>query len=71
MFAQGAGFRDPRSHRINANVVGPGFFRTLGIPLVSGREFDASDVEDRPPVAIINETALRMHFKTATRLARA
>jgi predicted permease len=63
VFGQGAGVvtRDPT--RINANVVGPGFFRTLGIPLVSGRDFDARDVEGRPPVAIINDTAVRMHFK--------
>ncbi len=63
VFSQGAGVvtRDPT--RINANVVGPGFFRTLGIRLVSGREFDARDVEGRPPVAIINETAVRLHFK--------
>ncbi len=54
--------------RINANVVGPGFFRTLGIPLVSGRDFDAHDVEGRPPVAIINETAVRVHFKSANAL---
>lgn len=53
--------RDPT--RINANVVGPGFFRTLGIPLVAGRDFDARDGEDRQPVAILNETAARMHFK--------
>jgi predicted permease len=51
---------DPR--RINANVVGPGFFRTLGIPLVAGRDFDAQDTEDRPPVVVMNETAARMHF---------
>ena len=30
---------------------------------MSGRDFDARDVEGRPPVAIINETAVRMHFK--------
>jgi predicted permease len=63
VFGQGAGVvtRDPA--RINANVVGPGFFRTLGIPIVSGRDFDVRDVEGRPPVAIINETAVRMHFE--------
>ena len=63
VFSQGAGVvtRDPT--RINANVVGPGFFRTLGIRLVSGREFDARDVEGRPPVTIVNETAVRLHFK--------
>ena len=63
MFGQGAGVVTSDPTRINGNVVGPGFFRTLGIPLVSGRDFDARDVEGRPPVAIINETAVRMHFK--------
>jgi macrolide transport system ATP-binding/permease protein len=63
VFGQGAGVVTSDPTRINANVVGSGFFRTLGIPLVSGRDFDARDVEGRPPVAIINETAVRMHFK--------
>jgi putative ABC transport system permease protein len=68
VFGQGAGVvtRDPT--RINANVVGPAFFRTLGIPLVSGRDFDERDVEGRPPVTIINETAVRMHFKSGSAL---
>jgi len=33
-----------------------GYFRTLGIPLVSGREFGESDTEQGAPVAIINQT---------------
>src|SRR5437773_5130230 len=33
-----------------------GYFPTLGIPIVSGREFIRTDDEDAPPVAIINET---------------
>jgi predicted permease len=63
VFGQGAGVVTSDPTRINANVVGPGFFRTLGISLVSGRDFDARDVDGRPPVVIINETAARMHFK--------
>jgi macrolide transport system ATP-binding/permease protein len=63
VFGQGAGVVTSDPTRINANVVGPGFFRTLGIPLVSGRDFDPRDGEGRPPVAIINEAAVRMHFK--------
>jgi macrolide transport system ATP-binding/permease protein len=63
VFSQGAGVVTSDPTRINANVVGAGFFRTLGIPLVSGRDFDARDVEGTPPVAIINETAVQMHFK--------
>ena len=41
------------------NEVGPGFFRTLGIPLIAGREFDDSDVVDSPKVAVVNETFAR------------
>jgi putative ABC transport system permease protein len=32
------------------------YFTTLGIPIVSGREFIRTDDENAPPVAIINET---------------
>ncbi len=32
------------------------YFTTLGIPLVSGREFMRTDDENAPPLAIINET---------------
>ena len=38
------------------NSVGPGYFHTVGIPLLAGREFTASDITDRPKVAIVNET---------------
>ena len=37
------------------NEVGPGYFRTLGVPLLSGREFVAADVVDAPKVAIVNQ----------------
>jgi len=37
------------------NEVGPGYFRAMGIPLVAGREFTASDVAGSPAVAIVNE----------------
>ena len=41
------------------NVVSDGAFRTLGITLVQGREFDATDVAASLPVAIVNETLAR------------
>jgi macrolide transport system ATP-binding/permease protein len=34
---------------------GPGFFSTMRIPLLSGREFDERDRMGAPPVAIVNE----------------
>jgi putative ABC transport system permease protein len=41
------------------NLVSPGWFRTLGIPLLAGRDFDATDVLGAPPVAVINEWLAR------------
>ena len=37
------------------NQISPGYFRTLGTPLVEGREFDSKDIEGAQPVAIVNE----------------
>ena len=41
-------------HRTDAVV--PGFFSTVGIDLLQGRDFDASDLPDGPRVAVINRT---------------
>jgi predicted permease len=37
------------------NEVGPGYFRTMGIPLIAGREFTPGDGPGAPKVAIVNE----------------
>ncbi|MGH9773626.1 MAG: ABC transporter permease [Candidatus Acidiferrales bacterium] len=39
--------------------VSPDFFRTLGIPLISGREFAPTDDANAPPVVIINQSMQR------------
>jgi hypothetical protein len=44
---------------VNCNVVGPEYFRTLGIPVLRGRDFGASDTEGGQKVVIINETMAR------------
>jgi len=44
------------------NAVSPEFFRIMGVPLVSGREFTASDVTGAPRVVIVNE-AFTKKFK--------
>ena len=43
------------------NEVGPDYFRTLGIPLLAGREFTDSDRAGAPKVAVVNEAFVR-HF---------
>jgi predicted permease len=37
------------------NQVGPGYFRAMGIPLLTGREFTRGDTRKAPKVAIVNE----------------
>jgi predicted permease len=37
------------------NEIGPDYFRTLGIPLIAGREFTRADALGAPKVAIVNE----------------
>ena len=41
---------------VEYNQVSPGYFATLGIPLISGREFTRNDKENAPLVAIVNRT---------------
>ena len=42
--------------RMDWNVVTPGYFAVMGIPLVRGRDFAASDRDGTAAVAILNET---------------
>ncbi len=44
------------------NWVGPGYFATLGIPLLAGREFAETDSSQSPKVAVINQTMARKYF---------
>ena len=41
---------------LQINSITPGFFQTMGIPLLSGRDVEWSDTRDRPRVAVINRT---------------
>lgn len=44
------------------NLVGPGYFSTLGIRLEGGREFETTDAPGTAKVAIINEEFSRRYF---------
>lgn len=41
------------------SVVAPGYFRTLGVPLLAGRDFSPADRPGSPPVVILDETMAR------------
>jgi predicted permease len=41
------------------NGVGPGYFKTMGVPLMMGREFTRSDAFGTPKVAIVNQAFVK------------
>ena len=43
------------SRTVRSNVAGPGFFSTLGVPVLAGRDFADSDTASSPHAGIINE----------------
>jgi predicted permease len=47
---------------VPAPIVSDGYFRTLQIPLLRGRTFDARDTPTSPPVTIISENLARRYF---------
>jgi len=47
------------------NEVGPGFLATMGIPLVSGREFTRADNENAPLVAVVDDTMAAQFWRGA------
>jgi predicted permease len=53
---------DPsRSYQVGTTLVGPRYFKMLGVGVVEGREFADRDATNGPRVAIVNETLAR-HF---------
>jgi putative ABC transport system permease protein len=57
-----AGVEDPRAQW---RVISPGFFASLGVPIISGRDFNALDGQnnkDEEPVVIVSETLAQRMF---------
>jgi predicted permease len=52
------------------NAVSAGYFQTLGIPLLAGREFSSRDTENSSKVAILNETFARFLFENGDPIGR-
>ena len=52
------------------NVVGPGFFTAMNLPLVFGRPFSPQDTKTSPKVAVITEELARRFFPQASPLGK-
>ena len=44
------------------SIVSPGYFQTLGISILQGRDFDRSDTREAPGVVVINHDLARKYF---------
>ncbi len=56
--------------RANFRTVSPGFFGTLGVPLLEGRDFRDTDKEGSEPVVIISQSVQRTLFPGQEALGR-
>lgn len=48
---------------VQVNTVGLGYFQTIGIPLLRGRDFTRGDTADAPKVVVINQTMAQQFWK--------
>jgi predicted permease len=59
------GYQHPSEEQptVQYNEVGPDYFVTMGIPLLSGREFTRADDEKAALVAVVNETMAAQYWR--------
>jgi len=59
---QGRAVAAGREPSAGYQVVTPGYFAATGVPIVSGRDFNTSDVLDSAPVVLLNQTLARREW---------
>lgn len=52
----------PQRKDTQFNSVSSGYFQTMGVPMLAGRDFNDSDLPNSPRVAIVNETFAKQFF---------
>jgi predicted permease len=72
---EGRATSEGQTFDVDPNIAGDGYFETLGVSMLEGRSFRASDVPDQPLVAVINTSMAKLwagadplggRFKSAT-----
>ena len=66
-YAKSNAEEDPRAR---FRTISPGFFESLGVPIIAGRDFSDSDRRGGEPVVIISQSVARRMFPTQDALNR-
>jgi len=66
-YAKADGEDDPRA---SFRTISPGFFKSLGVPIIAGRDFNADDLADSEKVVIVSESVARRMFNTGEAVNR-
>ncbi len=60
----------PRPETVSGRAVTPGYFQTIGMPLLAGRDFTSGDTERVPLVTIVNEHLAKRYWPGGSALGR-
>ena len=60
---EGHTYADGEDQQAYMNALSPGYFETMRIPILEGRDFRQSDIVERPTVAIVNRRFAEHFFK--------
>ena len=63
VFPEGADTTTKDRILVQVNTVGRGYFETIGIPIVQGRDFTRGDTTESPKVVVINQTMAQQFWK--------
>jgi predicted permease len=62
MTVEGHRATDGEDRQAYMNALSPGYFETMGIPILEGRDFDFRDIRENSKVAIVNRKFARHYF---------
>ena len=70
IFIEGHQPKDDEDMNPSFDAVSPGYFQTLGIPLLAGRDFAARDRSGAPRVAVVNDVFVKYYFPKESPIGR-
>jgi predicted permease len=70
MTVEGHTAKDGEDMQAFMNSLSPGYFGTMGIPILEGRDFDRRDMKDESKVAIVNQRFAKHYFGDKSAVGR-